>query len=621
MNNTNTILLDENTARLNYESIKNIDSEQNKISNKSLLETNQYTDNEFMEDDCLEAYYIHMKNSINNMDKVDILMRNIDCCPTNNRTLYESAILESFILEQKEMGDIDYRNIVPHITPYFTFDNYLERYPDTELNSFQYIFGLDQKEYLSKIRELQYEFKQTLNPLISEKILEMGWNPNIPINGVSIKHARDTQIKYLNENSIKVTEIANISNFSTEDELELDDEIFDDSNIEPVYIVLTYTGTPFGKAIKYYQRCSYTHAGLSLTPTLNKIYSYNLIPKLNINGFSIESLDEYNDKSLDCKLKVLVCFIPKIAKKKLITVLNWFEDHVEKTNYNIRNVFNIVVNKSEDMIYNTSMVCSQFVDSILKMCNIDITNKSSNLVTPKTFELIDKKKTKSALVYTIFEGYKSNYNWKTMERKIKSLINLNNKNKRNIISHEDVVNHIYEYKLENLNIFVHDKLKMNDLVQELYDFIRPEPIITINEINFNIKFNNKGDLIISKKDLQSEYEESHKLLYMYDQTNEEGIKHELAKLFYLNSIIENKIKKMKVINDSEYKELIDLRARILNDFSTYFKILKSLDQNFDFSEYMKNSEYYNRSVVVDNSILKYSGKLIKNFLRLQGLGL
>lgn len=612
----NNLLLNE-YATLNYTSMKNIEASSIKM-NKSLLETKRYIDDtEFIEDECLEAYHMHMLNSINNMDKVDLLMRNIDCFPKSNRTIYENAILESF---DKEINDIDYRHIVPHITPYFTFDEYLERYPDTEKNYFQYIFEIDQKEYLNKVRSLQYEYNQTRNPLINEKILEMGWNPIVAIDGYSIKHARDIQIEYLNEKSIKIIEIANIKNFSSEDELELDDETFDDNNIEPIYIVLSYTATPFGKAIKYYQRCTYTHAGLSLTPTLNKIYSYNLIPKLNVNGFSIESLDDYNDKSLDCKLKVLVCFIPKIAKKKLITVLNWFEDHAKKTSYSIRNIFNIIVNKSEEMVYNTSMVCSQFVDSILKMCNIDITNKSSNLVTPKTFEIIDKKKTKSALVYTIFEGYKSNYNWKAIERKIKSLINLNNKNKRDIISHENVVNHLYEYKLENLNIFVTDNQKMNVLVQELYNFIKPVSIIAINEINFNIKFNNKGDLIITKRDLQSEYEESHKLLYMYDQSNEEGIKHELARLFYLNSIIENKIKKMKTSDNPEYKELIDLRARILNDFSTYFKVIKLVDPDFDFSNYMKNSEYYNRSVVVDNSIFKYSGKLIKNFLRLQGLG-
>ena len=102
---------------------------------------------------------------------------------------------------------------------------------------------------------------------------------------------------------------------------------------------------------------------------------------------------------------------------------------------------------------------------------------------------------------------------------------------------------------------------------------------------------------------------------MYDMTNEEGIKHELARLFYINSIIEKKLKKKKQ-QDPEYKELTDLRARVINDFTKYFKIIKTNDKEFDFNKYIKNSEYYNKTITVDNSTLKFTGNYIKAILKM-----
>ena len=81
----------------------------------------------------------------------------------------------------------------------------------------------------------------------------------------------------------------------------------------------------------------------------------------------------------------------------------------------------------------------------------------------------------------------------------------------------------------------------------------------------------------------------------------------------MNSLIENKIKKMKK-GDKEYKTLIDLRARILNDFKTYIKLVMKEDPEFDFSKYFKDSEYYNGAVTIDKNFLRLSGNMIKRFL-------
>ena len=98
----------------------------------------------------------------------------------------------------------------------------------------------------------------------------------------------------------------------------------------------------------------------------------------------------------------------------------------------------------------------------------------------------------------------------------------------------------------------------------------------------------------------------------------EGIKHELSRLYYLNSVIEKKIKKMKK-DDESYKPLIDLRARILNDFKKYFKVVAEQESEFDFTKYFKESDYYNGAITIDGGTLKFTGKLIALFLKTLGI--
>ena len=87
----------------------------------------------------------------------------------------------------------------------------------------------------------------------------------------------------------------------------------------------------------------------------------------------------------------------------------------------------------------------------------------------------------------------------------------------------------------------------------------------------------------------------------------------MARLFYINSVLEKKLNKMDK-NSPNYKESIDLRARVMNDFHKISKIVFDKDINFDFNKYFKKSEYSNESLEVDYNVLKYSGKLIKSII-------
>jgi hypothetical protein len=69
-------------------------------------------------------------------------------------------------------------------------------------------------------------------------------------------------------------------------------------------------------------------------------------------------------------------------------------------------------------------------------------------------------------------------------------------------------------------------------------------------------------------------------------------------------------------NDERYTKLINLRARVLNDFKKYFKVVLDAEPDFDFNDYFKKSEYNNATIVIDKSIIRVTAKAIANFLKL-----
>ena len=79
------------------------------------------------------------------------------------------------------------------------------------------------------------------------------------------------------------------------------------------------------------------------------------------------------------------------------------------------------------------------------------------------------------------------------------------------------------------------------------DFIYP----VIIEAKLPIQFNKDGDALLTNTfvDFDAEYSSSHKLLLQYAKSkNLEGIKYELARLYYMNYILERRLYHNKFLN-------------------------------------------------------------------------
>lgn len=526
---------------------------------------------------------------------------------TSRESLYETAVLQNIV--EGSTPEFSYESELPSITPFLTYSEYCSYFENCYTTPHCYTMIEDGKKYYNTIKALQEIHN-------SEAQLELGWNPAIPINPETIKVARDRQVKWMDENCRNI-QIIDISNLDTQLEdaiLEATDNTILDPKtmLKPIYIVLSFANTTFGKIITAFKGSEYSHAGISFDTSLDNIYTFNLQPTYNHNGFTKESIKEYQNKKGDVKLQVNTIFVPIAAWEKMKETLKYYEENKDKTRYGIRNIFDFVINKSRDTVNSLYMVCSQFVDNLLKIANIDITHKSSNLVAPGDFE----KPKEGSKIFTIFKGWKKDYDKKQIDKKVKALEKANTFQQLNIMEATAIADHIFKNLIENFYTCDSENPNIHESLVKIRKMLTPTAGIVITEFKLPIRFTDNGSLDIDlPKNLQSEYEESHKLLSMYDESNMNGIKHEVARMFYLNGIIEKKLQRMKK-TDKDFKTLMDLRARVLNDYTTYFKVIKHKEPEFDFVNYLKGTEYWNKSVTIDGATLKYSGAYIKKAIQL-----
>lgn len=381
-----------------------------------------------------------------------------------------------------------------------------------------------------------------------QSILELGWNPEIKFTVKNRVIATNFLRESYNKIPIKVNDLSTLYN-----EEHVIQETKIDRNKYAVYVVLTYTGTRFGKLINKWSHGIYSHAALGLESDLKQLYSFNA----TVNGFSKESIESYIKENKDSLICTYAVYLNKSQYDKLKEKLEYFNNH--KTRYGFVNIVGLILNKPIELAHD--MICSQFVDSILKYAGISINDKQSSLVTPNDFYLSTSNK-----LIKLYEG-------KTIE--------YDNK------------------KIENL-IKLYGKKPVNEAKE------------------FPIQFDKDGNLLIKnmkKLDYEAEYAKAHKLLVIYDQNNNiEGMKYELSKLWFMNNLLEKKIYDKKT-NEEDKKTAQKARAKILNDFNLYLKKVQKIEQEFNFTEYYDETPFSDAMIKIDKNTVHHGARLIKAILR------
>ena len=168
-------------------------------------------------------------------------------------------------------------------------------------------------------------------------------------------------------------------------------------------------------------------------------------------------------------------------------------------------------------------------------------------------------------------------------------------------------------------IETNDKGKLYVMLWERPKKATTESYNIFNEVKqFPIEFDKEGNLIIYKAkigslDYSEEINDSVKLLDVYRNTNNiEGMKYELAKLWFINDQIEKRLKKR--LNNEDYKTMIDTRAICLNTFKYNLEYVLKTEKGFNFSDYYNSTPFSDNSVKITANTIKYTTSLIKSMI-------
>lgn len=165
-----------------------------------------------------------------------------------------------------------------------------------------------------------------------------------------------------------------------------------------------------------------------------------------------------------------------------------------------------------------------------------------------------------------------------------------------------------ESENEHMYVMVYNKNSVNEAASIL------------NEVKqFPVEFDKEGNLIIHKAkfgmlSFGDEIDDSVKLLQVYRNTNNiEGMKYELAKLWFINDAIEKKLTRRN-LTDNQYKELVIHRATCLNVFKTNLEYVLKAEKGFNFAEYYNSTPFSDNSIKITNDTLKYSLRTIASVI-------
>ena len=193
--------------------------------------------------------------------------------------------------------------------------------------------------------------------------------------------------------------------------------------LRPVFIVLTYSDSRFDHiAEKFVKNQKYWHAAIGFGPSLSRTYSFNF-GEADSNkfkgGLSFESMELYQKYHPTGTCEVSCIFLTPYKYKKLKATLEYYLRNKQKTRYSFINLLYSLFGKSTKNGLKMNLVCSTFVDTILRSVDVNISgDKATNLTKPD-----DLKVGKHEKQFKVYEGRLLDYDPKKVHDKVNKLSN------------------------------------------------------------------------------------------------------------------------------------------------------------------------------------------------------
>lgn len=471
-----------------------------------------------------------------------------------------------------------------------------------------------------------------------QSILNLGWNPEIAFNRKNRLKA-SKRISDILDKTIPKDVFINLDDIPESDD-EILSESVSKSTHKPVFLIFTQGSTPIvSQGIKLFTGSEYSHASISFDPELNEVYSFNIREK---SGFIRENLSSFGENVIS----VMTFFAPNKIVQQLKDKVKDFEDN--KTTFDLRIFLNKILHIDHKVSKNEyHQVCSTFVDTVLKSGSINLTG---DINIPDPGQLYDHAKSMPNKIIEVFNDKAPKYDGKKTKRKLTTLLKSSDiegieeackdlKSAREFVSKVGELAKKYDANYfivtdgasgihNNGNPAVKNARDSQIKWEKKHGFdpdedwskksIREQTSI-FNEVKqFPIEFDKDGNLIIYKARTGTlafgdEIDDSVQLLESYrNQSNIEGMKYEIAKLWYINDCIEKKLKKR--LSNDQYKELIDNRSVCLNSFKYNLEYIMKYEKGFNFSDYYNSTPFSDNSVKITSNTIDYTIKTIKGIL-------
>ena len=496
--------------------------------------------------------------------------------PINNHRTFNWLLNECPFFIDEEIEQL--RNYYAESTNESYYDYFTIENTNTIIDSMNLDRPHNKKSWNSRIMALQNKIKNSSDPeeidKLKQNLVDLGWNPEIEYTTENQIKAKERYITLMNERvcQINIIDIHNyIESFS-------DNNCFTESGkdvLHSISVITVRTGEFFSGMITSITNSDFSHSALALDGNFTHLYSYNMKNNVNLlGGLSIESVKNWPK---DAKIAIFTFFVNNKYYNKLKSTLEDMEKNIKNTYYSMFNILafpfkNVSIERSD------SMICSQFVDYCTKLVHMDITKTKSPKVSPGD---LYRASIKNSKMYKTFDGYIKDLN---LDKTKKALNRMCDSSRT--IKAESAIGY------NNINI---------------------EPLSEARKLPIEIKPN--GDVLLTNPfpDFNEEYMASHKLLMQYNEAgNIEAMKYELARLYYMNYILEKKIYHNTILNNKEKN--IKTRARILNDFNKYLKVVLKKNSNFNFSKYYEDTPFYPHTVEIKASTISNLKNVITSIL-------
>ena len=236
-------------------------------------------------------------------------------------------------------------------------------------------------------------------------------------------------------------EIYNVyGNYSLLDEISKE-SLKKNKNLKPVFVVTTFTSTVLGTIITNFTSTKYSHALISLDPYLRTMYSYDA------GGLIIDTIDRYKYDLENSIMCVICIFVTPDIYNSIERDIAYYVKNKNKTHYNLLSlVANLKGSNQANTFGNLWMMCSEFVDTILKHNNIDLSGSSARNVHPSIFGHYSIRNNQ----FIIYTGICADFDGRKIEKTIEKL--------KKIMEYEDLfvmtdnsMKDQYDYNINAIN--------------------------------------------------------------------------------------------------------------------------------------------------------------------------